>query len=330
LADWRSDDAPGERRVALVEGTAIVEIHIWRPPAVLVGQVCDGKIISQEPLGTLCETHDGQQVLLRQRAVEPLGHSVRIGITRAAYAEPGQDKLALGAVVESETPLCDCREVWSQRFGVSGAQINLGPLIDVALAGQVRLADKAKDIGSVSWERTKAGLVFDVDGRGDTHAVNLAAAQQIVRFVRLYQVGGSVLIDFISSRNKDERLAIGTAYDAASMADTRAFERSAVNGFGLMQIVRQRTGPSLLDLISGSQRDGVSAESQALLLLRDAARSIGVGPRTLVVPSLVATLLSTPRFASLLADVAKQAGAPVLVVEDASITQYGHVHVAQR
>mgnify|MGYP000632597020 CR=1 FL=1 len=75
-------------------------------------------------------------------------------------------------------------------------------------------------------------------------AVNIAAAKEIARLLRLYQVGGMVMIDFIAVESKDHRQAIAAAFDEAAAADSRSFERSAVNGFGLMQVVRARPRPS--------------------------------------------------------------------------------------
>jgi ribonuclease G len=189
----------------------------------------------------------------------------------------------------------------------------------------------ASHVGDVTihFQRTKAGLVFDIDGIGDPLAINLVAAKEVARLLRLYQAGAMVMIDFVALERKHDRQAVAEAFDSAAAADGRPFERSAVNGFGLMQIVRARPRPSVLDQLFGTRIASLSTETQGLWLLREAARSKGFGPRTITAKADVANLLASDKWAYLLQSCERQTGASLAIVADDDITGYGHVHVAQ-
>ena len=320
-------------RIAVVEDSRVVELHLFRTGQSMPGQIGIGRLVAKEAGRNFLKTADGQTILLHGQVEGTEGTSVRYCITRTECAEPGQVKCAEAVLADADAVDKTAAQCWAGMVsGLSPVAMadgipkaDLSPVIDAAMAsvssvGEVR----------VSFERTKAGLVCDVDGSGDAHAANLAAAAEIARLLRLYQVAGSVLVDFISSRNKDERLAIGAAFDAASAGDPRPFERSAVNGFGMMQVVRAKTRPSVLDMLFGTHANQLSDETRALLLLRDAARSTGFGPRTLTARPAVATLLATSLYTPLLDQQAKMLGAPITIVADETAPGYGHVHVAQR
>jgi hypothetical protein len=138
-----------------------------------------------------------------------------------------------------------------------------------------------------------------------------------------------VMIDFVSMEAKTQRAEIANIFDAASAKDGRPFERTAINGYGLMQVVRARPRPSVLDHLFGTRIVALSDETQAYWLLRSAARSSGFGLRTITARPAVAHLLSSERWQPLRAECARLAGAGVAVVADENATGYGHVHVAQ-
>jgi ribonuclease G len=339
------DHGPGEWRVAMAEQGKIVEIHLRRIGELLPGETGMARLRSKSRAGNFLITHDGQDILVRSAIAEPEGAMIPYCITRSAIAEPGQIKCAQARLAEaSAAPVC-ADATWDAHVaglaGNAGADsvqapsrpYDLGPLLDQAALGLVQGGDALVDF-SISFERTKAGLIFDIDGTSrkghGAHAINLAAADLIPRLLRLYHVAGSVVIDYIASASKSERLAIGAAFDAASKADPRPYERSAVNGFGLMHVVRAKTRPSVLDHLFGTNTNSISDETQALWLLRDAARSSGVGLRTITASPAVAKFLGAPHYAILLDQLSQNLGAAVTVVADDSITDYGHVHVAQR
>jgi len=71
-------------------------------------------------------------------------------------------------------------------------------------------------------------------------------------------IGGSIGIDLPTIAGKAQRQAIGEAVDAIL---PQPFERTAVNGFGFLQIVRPRRHASLFELAA----DRAAFEARALL-----------------------------------------------------------------
>jgi ribonuclease G len=324
---WR-DDAPGERRAGLVENGKIVEIHLQRDLHFVLGECGVGRIDRKTPSGAYVATDRGEEVLLRGKSGKNEGARVVFEITREAIAESGRIKPPEGKLLDELPNATAVREaLWDKRLSALGADTNtansISAAFDCAIGGQSVVGDVI-----VSFQRTKAGLVFDIDGIGDPLALNIVAATEIARLLRLYQVGGMAMIDFVSVELKEHRKAIADAFDSASASD-RPFERSALNGYGLMQVVRARPRPSVLDHLFGTRIASLSDETQALSLLREAARSSGFGTRRVTARPQVAALLTAPEWHPLIAQCERLTGASLQIVADDSLTGYGHVHVAQ-
>ena len=116
-------------------------------------------------------------------------------------------------------------------------------------------------------------VLIDIDGEGDALALAKAGARAAVAVIRRCGIGGSIGIDFPTVSDRAGRQAIDAAIDAAL---PQPFERTAVNGFGFMQIIRRRDRPSLVEQIC---LDPVATD--AALLLRQAERAHGTGTLTL-------------------------------------------------
>ena len=95
------------------------------------------------------------------------------------------------------------------------------------------------------------------------------------------------------------------------------FERTAVNGFGLMQIIRRRVRPSLIEQI---RLDPVSTDGA--LLLRQAERAVGAGVLKLTArPAVIDHIGGQPRWIEMLQ---RRTGRPVELIADAQIKGMGH------
>ena len=325
---WR-DDAPGERRAALVENGHIVEIHIQRDLHWALGETGAGRIDRKTPSGSYLASDDGAEILIRGKAKAGEGARVVFEITREAIAEPGRVKPAEGRVLEAMPEvLRDKDGLWDDRLSalkaVTVRNQSFGDAFDAGIAGASHVGDV-----TVSFQRTKAGLVFDVDGVGDPVAINLLAAKEIARLLRLYQVGAMVMIDFVAVDSKANRIAIAEAFDAAAAHEPRPFERSAVNGYGLMQVVRARPRPSVLDHLFGTRIVSPSDETQALSLLREAVLASGFGPRIITARPEIATLLTLHKWHPFIQQCERRTGARLEIIADVNASGYGHVHVAQ-
>ena len=195
-------------------------------------------------------------------------------------------------------------------------------LIETATTGQVTLEQGVQ----LSIERTRAMTMIDVDGFGDPAALNMIAARHIPALLRMFDIGGPVAIDFIATANRNDRIAIADAFDETATG-LGQHERTAVNGFGLMQVVRPRTGPSIPELLCATTPGRLSTESRAIALLRAAGRSQGIGPRRLVAPPAIIDLIRQWPWET--AALRHALGAEIELVSDTSAIGYGHVHVAQ-
>lgn len=79
---------------------------------------------------------------------------------------------------------------------------------------------------------------------------NLRAVPEIVRQIRLRNMSGIILIDFIDMESEQERTMVQTALEEA-LRDDRV--KNVVHGFtrlGLMEMTRKRTGDSLRDMLT--------------------------------------------------------------------------------
>jgi ribonuclease G len=320
------DASPGETRAVLFEGGTAVELHIFRDGHALAGSVLNAKILSKNAGRAFLQLASGEEVVIAPPPTEPEGASVRVEIIRAHICEPGDVKRATVRI--SEAALCEVDEdLWraalSERTdAVITAGADLDDHFDIAQSGRSDVE------GATIWfERTKAGLVFDVDGNGDAFAINRAAAAEIARLLRLFQVGGAAMIDFVGMENKAARVEIAATFDAASAADPRGFERTAINGYGLMQVIRAKPGPSILDTLFGTRRVSLSDETLILALLRAASRTSGAGVRRCVTTPVLAAQLALPTWQPMIAQAARQAGAALEIVADADVRGYGHIHV---
>lgn len=123
-----------------------------------------------------------------------------------------------------------------------------------ALADQLRDA-LAREVGltaggSLLIEPTAALTVIDVNGHGrPALEIDLEAAAEIARQVRLRRIGGIVVVDFVDLQRRSERERLHTALRQAFAFDPLPVEVLPMTRLGLVQITRRRVGPSLDQLL---------------------------------------------------------------------------------
>ncbi len=130
---------------------------------------------------------------------------------------------------------------------------------------------------------TEALVVVDVNSGRSTRErtieetalkTNLEAAQEIARQLRLRDLAGLVVIDFIDMDERRNDAAVERRVKEALKADRARIQVGRISGFGLLELSRQRLRPSLEEAISAPcpQCNGSgymrSAESTALHVLR--------------------------------------------------------------
>ncbi len=103
-------------------------------------------------------------------------------------------------------------------------------------------------------EKTEAMHVIDVnsghkmssaDVEQTIFGVNLEAAEEIARQIRLRDIGGLIIVDFIDMKNQEHRRQIAKAMEDFMRKDRSQHTILPLSKFGLMQITRERARPEI-------------------------------------------------------------------------------------
>ncbi|MCI0500054.1 MAG: Rne/Rng family ribonuclease [Planctomycetales bacterium] len=156
---------------------------------------------------------------------------------------------------------------------------NLEKEIEKIQATRVEL----KSGGSLVIEQTEAMVAIDVNSgryRKQTNAeqtafrINLEATRQIVRQLKLRDLGGLIVCDFIDMRDNRNKHEIEKEFRNALKSDRARSKVLKMSAFGLIELTRQRMRPSLQSstYLKCPQCRGTgvvkSFESQSIELLR--------------------------------------------------------------
>jgi ribonuclease G len=286
MAEWLYEAGIGEERAILVESGAIRAARVdWGEP-VRAGLVADAVLAARSTgarRGTV-RLADGSEALVDAlpRDVRE-GAPLRVRITRGAIAERGRAKLALARpapdaelrpapslleALRSEGTAVRPVRVAGPEFAAHGWD----ELVEEALSGEVSFAG-----GRLLIVPTPAMTLVDVDGALPAKALALAAARAAAAALPRLDIGGSVGIDFPHLADRRDRQAVDAAL-AAALGGWR-HERTAMNGFGFVQLVSRLERPSLV------ARYARGSEAAARLLMRRAERVAEPGALRLAAPT---------------------------------------------
>jgi ribonuclease G len=128
-------------------------------------------------------------------------------------------------------------------------------------------------------EKTEAMHVVDVNSghkmtTGDVDQtifnVNLEAAEEIARQIRLRDIGGLIIVDFIDMRNADHKRQLAKAMEDFMRKDRSQHTILPLSKFGLMQITRERARPEvMMDTAEMCPTCGGTGKVNATILLTD-------------------------------------------------------------
>jgi ribonuclease E len=170
-----------------------------------------------------------------------------------------------------------------------------------------------KSGGSIIIDPTEAMIAIDVNsGRGRTgknvestaFKTNLEAAAEIARQLRLRDMGGLVVIDFIDMRDKKHIRDVEKVLRESAKKDRAKIDISSISRFGLLELSRQRLRPSIESSsyqtcpYCNGRGLVLSVESAALSFLRQIWMGISTKGVTLVrgvLPHDVATYLQNKK-----------------------------------
>lgn len=256
MAEWLVEEGIAEHRAILVEGGHITAARVDWLGFLRPGTVTDGWLFSRPRGGKrgVARLADGSEVLVDGLAPDMTeGSTVRLRLTRGPIAERGRNKLALARPAPAGTPEGDGPTL-AETLRATGLPVRLcrpddgrfddlgwAELVEEAQSGAIAFAG-----GSLIVSPTPAMTVIDIDGAPPARALALAAVPAIAAAVRRLDLGGNIGIDFPSLGEKADRQAVDAAL-AAALAGW-AGERTAMNGFGFVQLVARLERPSLAAL----------------------------------------------------------------------------------
>jgi hypothetical protein len=301
LPDWWIEHGIGETRAVLVEQGEIAEARILLDGIIPAGTILAARLVST---GRNAVARAGPDEYLMPRSAPGVteGAALNIEVTREALAGGEPWKRPLARVSDGRP---------APAPGLPGQALAFpSPTDALEDAGWSDLLDEARSGiiafpgGELRVALTPAMNLIDVDGHLPPDQLALAGAEAAARAIRRHGIGGSIGIDLPTIKGKAARQAVAAAVDAILPAP---FERTAVNGFGFLQIVRPRRHASLFELAA----DRPAFEARALL--RRAARETGA-IALVAHPAVIAAL--TPAW---LDQLAAQVGGTVTLRPDATL-----------
>ncbi len=259
MPEWLVERGIGETRCTLVDNGGIIEARIELDGNVRAGAIIASRLTSvgTNERGAIASDDSGTEYFLPQGAPGVSeGAMLNIEVTRQAIPgnEPWKRSIARVANEERRDALMPSgRELPfpSNRDLLANAGWN--DLLEEARSGIVRFAG-----GELRISPTPAMTLIDVDGYLPPRDLAILGASEAARAIRRLDIGGSIGIDLPTSGAKTARQQAGGAIDASL---PQPFERTAVNGFGFVQIVRPRQRASIVELA----QDRAAFEARAIL-----------------------------------------------------------------
>ncbi|WP_339693220.1 ribonuclease E/G [uncultured Parasphingorhabdus sp.] len=311
---WLYEAGIGETRAMRLENGELIQIRAERTDGrARAGAVVEAKFTRQWVSGRsgIITLADGQEALL-----QPLpkglteGSMVRVEIVRAAMTERGgQAKRARARPADADSPLNDGPDLLAEinASGLPVKQVHAHDEDVFARHGWHEAIEQA-ETGRIDFEGgrllvslTPAMTLFDVDGPLAPFELAKRAAKEIALALVRFDISGNIGVDFPTLQAKAERAAVTAIFDEYMTANC---ERTAINGFGFMQIVSRKLRPSVLEIMQANR-----SVNAALQLLRQAERDRGTGAMRLDVHPAVANKMQP----MLLEELARRTGRPVSV-----------------
>ncbi|MEW5560177.1 ribonuclease E [Enterobacter asburiae] len=200
--------------------------------------------------------------------------------------------------------------------------------IESAFQREVRLPSG----GSIVIDSTEALTAIDINSARATRGgdieetafnTNLEAADEIARQLRLRDLGGLIVIDFIDMTPVRHQRAVENRLREAVRQDRARIQISHISRFGLLEMSRQRLSPSLGESShhvcprcsgTGTIRDNESLALSILRLIEEEALKENTQEVHAIVPVQVASYLLNEKRAAISAIETRQGGVRCIVV----------------
>lgn len=248
MAEWLVEHGIGEHRAVLLHHGCIQAARLDWPGSLTAGQIEDAVLISRSAgssRGT-ARFGNGEDALVdRLPRGASQGATLRLEVMRSAMAEAGRTKLAAARPTSAAPRPAPSLFENLKREGAAPRIVNAFPdcdwdeLWDEAALGVVGFAG-----GALHFSPTPAMTVIDVDGTLSPRELALAAVKPLAAALLRFDLGGNIGIDFPTLSTRSDRRAVDDA--VAQGIDGWPHERTAMNGFGFVQLVARLVRPSLL------------------------------------------------------------------------------------
>ena len=190
--------------------------------------------------------------------------------------------------------------------------------------------------GTMSIDPTEALVAIDINSSRSTRGAdisetalttNLEAADEIARQLRLRDIGGLIVIDFIDMGSSQHQRLVENRMQEALEADRARVQLGRISRFGLLEMSRQRLRASLDETSNivcprcsgqGRVRDVKSLALSIIRILRDEAGKEKSQQVHVAVPIDVAAYLLNEKREDI-ADIEEQGGARLVVLPDAGL-----------
>lgn len=274
MAEWLVEEGIGEHRAIRLDGETIAEARVEWPGELTAGLVADATLVARNggsPRGTARFPDGAEARVDRLPPSASEGAPIRLVVTRGAIAERGRNKLAQARPTSAAPRPAPTLAGRLRAEGREVRTVHRFPACDWdELIAEAFAAETAFAGGTLQFSPTPAMLLVDVDGALDPRALALAAAPALAAALLRFDIGGPVGIDFPTLSAKADRRAVDEAIDRALAGWPH--ERTAMNGFGFVQLVARLERPSLIHRASFRR-----ADMAARLLLRRAEHLEGAG-----------------------------------------------------
>ncbi|KFC09365.1 ribonuclease E [Trabulsiella guamensis ATCC 49490] len=200
--------------------------------------------------------------------------------------------------------------------------------IESAFQREVRLPSG----GSIVIDSTEALTAIDINSARATRGgdieetafnTNLEAADEIARQLRLRDLGGLIVIDFIDMTPVRHQRAVENRLREAVRQDRARIQISHISRFGLLEMSRQRLSPSLGESShhvcprcsgTGTVRDNESLSLSILRLIEEEALKENTQEVHAIVPVPIASYLLNEKRSAVSAIEARQGGVRCVIV----------------
>jgi ribonuclease E len=181
--------------------------------------------------------------------------------------------------------------------------------------------------GSIVIDPTEAMTAVDVNSARSTkgkdiedtaYKTNLEAAKEVARQLRLRDVGGLVVIDFIDMLDTGHQEKVEAAFRKAVYSDRARVQISGISKFGLLEVSRQRLRPSLnesYDIEHVLVRGPRSLGQSILRIIGEDSAKDNTGEIQVYVPADVASYLLNEKRSDII-NIEKTNNIRVLVIAD--------------